>query len=95
MAHATAASISCRPRPGGSCSPNPELAAALASWVFTLPGTFLYVYLGYVGTESLGGRSRTLGEWTLFLIGLFATVVAAVYVTRLARRALVARPDLR
>ena len=67
----------------------------LASWVFTLPGTFLYVYLGYVGTESLGGRSRTPGEWTLLLIGLLATVVAAIYVTRLARRALAARPDLR
>ena len=66
----------------------------LASWVFTLPGTFLYVYLGYVGTESLSGRSRTPGEWTLFLIGLLATVVAAVYMTRLARRALSAQPDL-
>ena len=36
----------------------------LASGVFTLPGAFAYVYLGCLGAETLGGRSRTPAEWT-------------------------------
>ena len=60
----------------------------LASGIFTLPGTFAYVYLGYVGTETLGGSSRSVAQWTLLGVGLTATILAAVYFTVLARRAL-------
>ena len=66
----------------------PFIPDLLASGVFTLPGTFIYVYLGYVGVETLGERGQSPAEWTLLGIGLAATLLAAVYVTVLARRAL-------
>ena len=60
----------------------------LASGLFTLPGAFAYVYLGYVGAETLSGRARSGVEWTVLVVGLVATVATVVYVTVLARRAL-------
>lgn len=60
----------------------------VASGVFTLPGAFTYVYLGYVGAEALGGSGRARVEWVLLVVGLGATVAAAVYLTMLARRSL-------
>jgi uncharacterized membrane protein YdjX (TVP38/TMEM64 family) len=67
----------------------------LTSWLAMLPGTFLYVYLGWLAGASLeaaaGGRSRTPGEWVLIGVGLLATVAVTVYITALARRALRAR----
>lgn len=64
-----------------------------ASWLFMLPGTFMYVYLGHVGSEGLRSaagtvRVRTPGEWALLAVGLIATIAVTIYVTRLARRAL-------
>jgi len=58
-----------------------------------LPGTLLYVYTGSafgLAAAALGGagRTRTASEWTLFGVGLVATLVATVLVTRVARRAL-------
>ncbi|MBA3546997.1 MAG: VTT domain-containing protein [Planctomycetes bacterium] len=64
----------------------------LASWAAMLPGTFLYVYLGHAGRAGLaatgdaGGRSPA--EWAMLVVGLIATVIVTIYVTRLARRAL-------
>ncbi|RUL87961.1 VTT domain-containing protein [Tautonia sociabilis] len=71
----------------------------LASWVAMLPGTFLYVYLGHVGRAGLeatagGGASRSPAEWAMIVVGLVATVVVTVYVTRLARRAMREQTDL-
>jgi uncharacterized membrane protein YdjX (TVP38/TMEM64 family) len=64
----------------------------LTSWLFMLPGTFMYVYLGTLGRESLeaaaGSRSRGPAEWALLIVGLLATVAVTVYITCLARRAL-------
>ena len=65
----------------------------LASWLFMLPGTFMYVYLGHVGTEGLRSaagteRGKTPAEWALLGVGLLATIAVTVYVTRLARKAL-------
>lgn len=64
----------------------------LTSWVAMLPGTLLYVYLGYVGRASVeaaaGGRSRSLAEWAMLLVGLMATIAVTVYITRLARKAM-------
>lgn len=65
----------------------------LASWIFTLPGTCVYVYLGFVGAEAAGGRSRSAAEWVLLAVGLGATVAATAYITRLARRAMRNVPD--
>jgi uncharacterized membrane protein YdjX (TVP38/TMEM64 family) len=63
----------------------------LASWIGMLPGTLLYVYLGAVGKAGLQsgqGQGRSPMEWTLLAGGLVATIVATVWVTRIARRAL-------
>ena len=65
----------------------------MASWLFMLPGTLMYVYLGHVGTEGLRSaagaqRGKTPGEWALLAVGLMATIAVTIYVTRLARKAL-------
>ncbi|MFV1958929.1 MAG: DUF547 domain-containing protein [Planctomycetota bacterium] len=65
----------------------------VTSWIAMLPGTLMYVYLGHAGRQGLAaaageGRGRTTGEWVLLGLGLLATIVVTVYVTRLARRAL-------
>jgi uncharacterized membrane protein YdjX (TVP38/TMEM64 family) len=64
----------------------------LTSWIAMLPGTLLYVYLGAVGRRGLeaaaGASTATRGQWALLAIGLAATLVVTVYVTRLAQRAL-------
>ncbi|MFW6313864.1 MAG: TVP38/TMEM64 family protein [Spirochaetota bacterium] len=69
-----------------------------ASWIGMFPGTVMYVYIGSlagslasVGTEE---RLRTTGEWILYGVGLVATVVVTLYVTRLARRALSRKIDV-
>ena len=60
----------------------------VSSGIFTIPGAFAYLYLGYVGAETLGGSSRSPVEWALLVTGLVVTIVALVYVTVLARRGL-------
>ncbi len=65
----------------------------LASWLFMLPGTFMYVYLGHIGAEGLrsatgGERGKTPAEWALLGAGLLATIVVSVYVAWLSRKAL-------
>jgi uncharacterized membrane protein YdjX (TVP38/TMEM64 family) len=66
----------------------------LTSWLMMLPATFMYVYLGVIGRESLqaaaGGTecARTPVEWAMLIVGLIATVAVTIYLTRLARSAL-------
>ena len=64
----------------------------LASWIGMMPGTLMYVYLGSLAgdfaTIGAGPRARTAGEWTLYVVGLLATVAVTISVTRLARGAL-------
>jgi len=60
----------------------------VASGVFTLPGAFVYTYLGYVGAETIGGETRNVIEWGVLVLGLSVTVLTVIYVTILARRAL-------
>jgi len=61
----------------------------LASWVGMMPGTFLYVYLGFAGkTAAAGGTGKNPWQYVLLGVGLLATIVVTVYVTRLARKAL-------
>ena len=59
----------------------------LASWIGMMPGTVLYVYLGYIGgsaTES----GTTPAQWAMRVVGLLATIIVTVFVTRIARKAL-------
>ncbi len=63
-----------------------------ASWIGMMPGTLMYVYLGSLAGRfaalGSGARARTPGEWALYTVGLLATVVVTLYVTRRARAAL-------
>ena len=55
------------------------------------PGTVMYVYIGWTIGElpALFSREdRTLGETLFFFAGLALTIVATIYITRLAKRAL-------
>lgn len=60
------------------------------SWLTMLPGTFLYVYLGWLGRGALeeSARAPTAAEWALRLVGLAATIAVTWYTARLARRAI-------
>lgn len=60
----------------------------LTSWLAMLPGTFLYVYLGSLGSQAVAGGETSVGEWIARGMGLIATVVVTVYITRLAKRAM-------
>lgn len=64
----------------------------LASWLGMLPGTLLYVYIGSL-FKSLaelagGGREKTSTEWAFFGIGLLATLIVTIYVTKIAKKAM-------
>ncbi|MBL9168506.1 MAG: TVP38/TMEM64 family protein [Verrucomicrobiales bacterium] len=61
---------------------------ALASWIGMMPGTVLYVYLGSLAHEATGERKRSLAEWILYAIGLAATLIVTVVITRRAKKAL-------
>jgi len=60
----------------------------LASWIGMMPGTVMYVYLGSLVNVGAGQRQRTTGEWVLYGVGLLATVIVTVFVTRVAKKAL-------
>jgi uncharacterized membrane protein YdjX (TVP38/TMEM64 family) len=70
-----------------------RLADYVIAGLGMLPGTLLYVYLGSAAGQAVaaaGGAApgRSPAEWTLFGVGLLATAVVTVSVTRIARRAL-------
>ncbi|MDA0748129.1 MAG: TVP38/TMEM64 family protein [bacterium] len=69
-------------------------AYVVATWVGTLPGTVLYVYFGVLGKAGVNAATGTSapfgssGQYLLLAVGLIATVVATVFVTRIAKKAL-------
>ena len=66
----------------------------LASWIGMMPGTVMYVYIGSLGNS--GARQTTPAEWALKIVGLLATILVTVYVTKIARKALakkISSPD--
>jgi len=64
----------------------------LASWIGMMPGTVMYVYVGSLAGDlaslGTGRRSKTPVELALYGIGLLATVLVTVVVTRIAKKAL-------
>ena len=64
----------------------------LGSFIGMLPGTVLYVYLGSLvtsaGALSTANGDSDLARQTLYWVGLAATIIVVVTVTRIARRAL-------
>ena len=73
----------------------------LASWIGMMPGTFLYVYIGTAGkaavTAAAGGEAMRHGwqYWTLMSVGLAATVIVTIWVTKIARDALKKTADMK
>jgi uncharacterized membrane protein YdjX (TVP38/TMEM64 family) len=63
----------------------------IASWVGMMPGTVMYVYLGSLARLGAGTQQRTPAQWALYGVGLLATIVVTVFITRIARRALAER----
>jgi uncharacterized membrane protein YdjX (TVP38/TMEM64 family) len=73
----------------------------LASWIGMMPGTFLYVYIGTAGkaaiTAAAGGEPLKHGwqYWTFLGVGLAATIVVTIWVTKIARDALKKTGDVK
>ena len=63
----------------------------LASWIGMMPGTVMYVYLGSLAKAATGEHTRTTGEWVLYGVGLLATLVVTIFVTRIAKQVLAKR----
>lgn len=70
----------------------------LASWIGMLPGTILYVYLGSAAQSlaavAAGETPPSLAEQAFFWVGLGLALVVAIFVTRVARKALRASSEL-
>lgn len=66
----------------------------VTSWLAMIPGTFLYVYIGHVAGAAATQRDRTIAEWVMLCVGLLATFVVTVLITRLARRKLAEQTEL-
>lgn len=63
-----------------------------ASWIGMLPGTLMYVYLGSavknISDLFAGNVEDGAGQQVLFGVGLAATVIVTIFVTRISKRAL-------
>jgi len=66
----------------------PFLPYVVTSGIFTLPGICVFVYLGFIGAETIGGDHKTTAEWGLITLGFAATILVTVYLAILARREL-------
>ena len=70
------------------------LPYVLASWIGMMPGTFLYIYIGVASKAAVAAAAR--GEavkhswqyWTFLGVGLFATIIVTIWITKIARDAL-------
>ena len=60
----------------------------LTSWIAMLPGTFMYVYIGYIGQQAATEDTAKTGQLVLTIIGFVATALVTVYITFLAKKKL-------
>ena len=64
----------------------------LASWIWMLPGTVMYVYLGSalksLADVAAGAPEGGTPQTVFFVVGLVMTIAATVVITRVAKRAL-------
>lgn len=64
----------------------------IASWIGMFPGTILYVYIGSlfksVADITAGDRAKTPTEWAFYSLGLIATLVVSIYVSKIAKKAM-------
>ena len=73
----------------------------LASWIGMMPGTFLYVYIGTAGKAAISAAAGSEAVkhgweyWTFLGIGLLATIVVTIWVTKIARDALHSEADVK
>lgn len=69
----------------------------LASWLGMLPGTVMYVYIGFLAKDlaSLGTTTAETDNlvWIIRIIGFIATVAVTIYLTRIAKQALDSQID--
>lgn len=65
---------------------------AIASWIGMLPGTVMYVYLGFAAKDlaqiASGNIEGGIGQKVLLGVGLVATIAVTIVITRIARNAL-------
>src|SRR5216110_4013069 len=71
-----------------------------ASWIGMMPATFLYVFIGTTGKAAVsaaGGEAMKHGwqYWTFVSLGLAATIVVIIWVTKIARDALKKTADVK
>src|SRR5213594_3191592 len=63
----------------------------LVSWIGMMPGTFLYVYIGAASKAAVsaaaGGEAvkHSWQYWTFLGVGLVATIIVTIWVTKIAR----------
>lgn len=55
----------------------------LASWIGMLPGTVMYVYLGYIAKTAVEGGSA--GEKVFKAVGLVVTIIVTIMITKKAK----------
>jgi len=63
-----------------------------ATLIGMLPATVMFVYVaslaGDLATLGAAGEARSTGRWVILIVGLIATVIVTIYVTRIAKKAL-------
>ena len=65
-----------------------------ATWIGTLPGTVMFVYLGVLGKAGLNAAAETdvtsssSAQNVLLIVGLLATIFVTIFVTGIARSTL-------
>jgi uncharacterized membrane protein YdjX (TVP38/TMEM64 family) len=66
----------------------------LASWIGMMPGTFLYVYIGATGKAAVSAAAGTevvkhgWQYWAFTSLGIAATIMVTIWVSKIARDAL-------